>query len=59
MTQGRDGDETPNSDNSELDQNESNNPRKRRLSPFEVSEIVVEEIKSVMELQALAKKTKN
>ena len=59
-TQGGDGDEAPNSNNSEPDQNESKNPRKRCLSTFEVSEIVVEKaIKSVTELQALAKKQKS
>ena len=58
--QGGDGDETLNSDNSEPDRNESNNPRKRHLSAFEESEIVVEKgIKGVMELQALAKKQKS
>ena len=52
--QGRDGDETPNSDGSKPDQNERNrNPRKRCLSAFEVSEIVAEKgIKSATELQA-------
>ena len=53
--QGGDGDETPNSDGSEPDRNESNNLRKRRLSAFEVSKIVAQKgIKSVTELQALA-----
>ena len=50
-------DESPNSDDGEPDQNKSNNPRKRRLSAFEVSEIIIEKgIESVTELQALAKK---
>ena len=45
--QGEDGDESSNSD-SETDGNKSNNPRKRRLSAFKVSEIVVEkQIRSV------------
>ena len=39
---GGDGDETPNSDDSEPDQNESTTRRKRCLSAFEVSEIVIE-----------------
>lgn len=58
--QGGDGDDTPNSDDSEPDRNERNrNPRKRRLSAFDVSEIVVEKgIKSVTELQALASEQK-
>ena len=59
--QGGNGDETPNSDDSEPDRNERNrNPRKRRLSAFDVSEIVVEKrIKSVTELQALASEQKS
>ena len=58
--QGGDGDETSNSDGSEPDRNESNNLRKRRLSAFEVSEIVVQKgIKSVTELQALASEQKS
>lgn len=57
--QGEDGDESSNSD-SETDENKSNNPRKRRLSAFEVSEIVVEkQIRSVMELHALAREQKS
>ena len=53
-------DESPNSDDGEPDQNKSNNPRKRRLSAFEVSEIIIEKgIESVTELQALAKKQKS
>lgn len=48
---GGDGDETPNSDDSEPDQNESTTRRKRCLSAFEVSEIVIEKgIQNVMEL---------
>ena len=57
--QGEDWDESSNSD-SKTDENKSNNPRKRRLSTFEVSEIVVEkQIRSVMELHALARKQKS
>lgn len=58
--QGERLDESPNSDDGEPDQNKSNNPRKRRLSAFEVSEIIIEKgIESVTELQALAKKQKS
>ena len=58
--QGFDGDETPNSDDSEPDRNESTARRKRCLSAFEVSEIVVEKgIQSVTELQALASEQKS
>ena len=58
--QGGDGDETPNSDDSEPDQTEPTTRKKRCLSAFEVSEIVVEkEIKSVTELHALASEQKS
>ena len=57
---GRDGHDTPNSDDSERDRNESNNPRKKRLSAFELSAIVVEKgITTVTELQALASEQKS
>ena len=57
--QGEDGDESSNSD-SESDGNKSNNPRKRHLSAFEVSEIVIEkQIRSVTELHALAREQKS
>ena len=58
--QGEDGDESQSNSDSETDGNKSNNPRKRRLSAFEVSEIVVEkQIRSVTELHALAREQKS
>jgi len=57
--QGEDGDESSNSD-SETDGNKLNNLRKRHLSAFEGSEIVVEkQIRSVTELHALAREQKS
>ena len=59
---GNGSNETPNSDDSESDRmkiNQRLTQEKKRLSAFELSEIVVEKgIKSVTELQALAKKQK-